>query len=290
MDLSFATRHDTEAVRHLWEVCFKDETHYMDTFFFRMYKPENTCVARDNGKVISSLQMFPHTLCVKEKKFNSMYIGGVDTLPAYRGRGIATDLIAFAEEQMKKQHIDIAFLVPVSSTFYYKMGYRPLSFLSEFSGPLSALSSFSEHFEAGETPAVPPILAYESFARRFPLFLERDISRFSNEIIPLSESECYVLPDMTGYILYTAQDNTFMGWECAYSDETALRKLLAFVYKKYGYMAQFRIRVPADGTARSVLYDSTVIETRRLHAMAKSLSPVALPQCMENYINMIGWF
>ncbi len=290
MEFSFAQNKDTAAVRQLWDICFGDEGKYTDVYFSRMYKPESTCVARDGDKVISSLQMFPHTLYAEGKTYSSMYIGGVDTLPAYRGQGIATRLIAFAEEEMRKQATDISFLVPISSVFYHRMGYRPVSYLSEITGPMSSLASFSDADIPCFSATIPPVSAYEEFTRQFRTYLVRDEKRYSEEIFPLSEAGCYTLPGNTGYILFSIEGDTITGWECAYKDEHALRTLLGILYAKHTTLQKFRLRVPADGTARKIMYDTTITETRRLHAMAKSLKPVVLPACMENYINMIGWF
>ncbi len=289
MEITFASADDRAGVRTLWDVCFGDARAYTDTFFSCLYKAEGTVVAKDGAAVIGSLQLFPHTLCINGEKIQAMYIGGVDVLPAYRRQGIARRLMDFAENHMRERDIAVSFLVPASAGIYRGMGYTPLSYLSDFSGPIAALSPFVLTDASLAPVSVPPLDAYAAFAMQFPLYAERDSQRYTQEIFPLCNAQCLALDADAGYILFTVHDGVLQGLECAYRDETALRRILGFIYKNFSDLDRFCIRLPADGTGRRLLAETTIRETRFLHAMAKSSGPVQLTESMGNYINMLGW-
>jgi len=289
MEFTFARDEDLTAVRSLWDICFGDSAAYTDIFFSHVYKTEGTVLAKDGSSVIGSLQFFPHTVYAEGRKIPGMYIGGVDVLPAYRGKGIATKLMTYTENHLRKKGIELLFLVPASARIYRGMGYDCISYLSTISGPMSALSPFLSKNTHSLSATASPVPAYTAFAKQFPVYLERDEKRFTEEIFPLSEAECYVLNKTDGYILFTIKSNTFQGLECAYKDSESFRQILRFVYDQYGHLEKFSLCVPADGKVRKVLSETTITETRFLHAMAKSLSSSPLTEKMENYINMIGW-
>ncbi|GEM_PF-1747935 len=289
MEVSFAGNKDKTAVRSLWDICFGDPPEYTDVFFDHLYKPESTVVARYDGQIIGSLQLFPHTFCMEGQEIPGMYIGGVDVSPQYRKRGVASRMIEFAEKHMCETGIAVSFLVPVTAAVYRSMGYSGLSWLSEISGPSSALSPFALTDTSLIPAAEPPVKAYTCFTKQFSLFLSRDEKRFTDEIFPLCDAECYVLDNDAGYILFSLKNGVLQGYECAWRNEEAFRRILGFILKQKE-AESFCLRLPADGTARKLLCDTSVFENRRLHAMAKKLRPVNFTDSMENYINMVGWF
>ena len=288
MEILFATHADTDALRDMWKTCFGDSDSYINAYFENVYRPENTIIAREGGTPIGSLQMIPHRMYIEGCARRVVYIGGVCVLPPYRNRGIASRLMAFSENHMKANGVDLAFLVPFSFAFYEKLGYRAISFLSEYTGETAALAPFSKHDMVPSETATAPTAAYRAYASRFPVFLERDTVRFEKEILPLSErARLFSLWGDAGYFLAN------FGEVCdvlaiSYKDEEALRNLLGCIQNSS--CQRFRIRTAADGALRKILCENTITETRYPHAMAKVFSDISLPCSFQNYINMIGWF
>lgn len=291
MHISFATHEDTAALREMWKVCFGDGDSYVNAYFENVYRPLNTLIAWEDGIRLGSLQMIPHAFVAGGVAHRSMYIGGVCVLPPYRKRGIASKLMHFAENYMQENDMALSFLVPFSFAFYEKLGYRAISFLSEYTGPISALSPFMKKDVLPNEIKMAPTSAYSQFSAHFPIFLKRDAARYDKEIFPLSESaKCFVLPSDAGYVLGTSHGEIFDVIEIAYKDEEALSHLLGFIYANGSTHKMFRIRAAADGMLRKILCENTITEKRFPHAMAKTFSPISLPCAFENYINMIGWF
>ena len=287
MRISLAEMNDISAVRSLWDICFGDSTDYTDIFFTKMYQSARTVVARIEAEIIGSLQFFPHTMFSQGKPLSAMYIGGVDVFPSHRGKGVAKELMAYTEEYLRENGTDVLFLTPVFARIYERMGFKPLSYLSEVSGPMSALSSFSA-YSVSFSPTDCPMKSYEKFIKQFPLSLKRTKETFSQEIFPLSKANCCASEN--GYILFTIKDNLFQGLECGYKNADALRQILGFIYTNFNEVENFSICVPADGLTRMILPETTVMEKRFIHTMAKPLTAQVLTERMENYINMIGWF
>ncbi len=291
MEITLANHENTEAVRNIWEICFGDTRSYIDAFFTHVYKPEYTLVAIEDNTVIGSLQMLPRTLYVAGKPVKSAYIGGVSVLPQYRNRRVASSLLQDAETRLLKMGVKLTFLVPFLFSFYEKLGYKCISFLSEFSGETKALLPFSDTNELPMPTKNPQGESYSAYVTGKPLYMQREDALYTDEIYPLCEhAECVALPKSAGHLLYEVKDGTIFVLDLCYKDIPALRKLLGFIYEKREVTPRFRIRTDAGGTLRTLLCENTITETRIPHGMIKSLDFQEVPVSMENYLHMTGWF
>ncbi len=291
MEISFATDLDKKDVRAIWQYCFQDTDSYLDAYFSHVYKTKNTIVARDKDTIVAAMQIIPHFISIHNKEYKGTYIGGVSVLPSHRGKGVASSLMQYAEKYMRENQIDISFLVPFRFEFYKKLGYTCISFLSEISGEISELRPFILTDGLLSPVSCPPLKAYSKFIEKFPLHLKRNSHTYTDEIFRLcSDAYCYTLDSDEGYILYTLQNSTFTVLECVYSNEISLRRLLGFIYAHRSEVRNFRIRTSSNGEIRKILCENVFEEKRYPHAMGKAFTKAPFPDCMENYINMLGWF
>ncbi len=291
MEIVFAKPADTNAVRSLWKICFGDTDAYMDAYFSSVYNPRYTLLAKVNGITVGALQMLPRPLCIHGETVKSAYIGGVSVLPAFRKNGIATALMGYAEDNLRQDGFLVSFLSPLRFAFYEKMGYSCSGFLSEFSGEIRALAPFTANDMRLRPVLGNPICAYTAFASQSALYMDRKLSFYQNEILPLSEDAKYISTEKdTGYMIYREHGDTLFVSELIYKDETALRNLLGFIYAQREHVSRFSIRTASRNTLRQFLCEGTITEKRFPHTMAKALSPICLPDSMDTYINMIGWF
>jgi predicted acetyltransferase len=113
--------------KDLWNKTFGDSKEYIDNFFSLYFKEGNFFHIEKEGKLLSMLFATHHRLKINEEILPIAYIGSICTLEEERGKGLATQLIKKAEEDLKnlgkKGFILIAAhegLVP----FYEKMGYQ----------------------------------------------------------------------------------------------------------------------------------------------------------------------
>lgn len=118
----FADETDRDAVMDLWQTCFGDEREYIDLYLSNRFQTENMLVIHKDGRPVSMLSLLPVTVTVGGKKRAARYVYAVATLPAYRGRGYASRLIAHAFEKYDEPLI----LQPADEElqrYYERMGF-----------------------------------------------------------------------------------------------------------------------------------------------------------------------
>jgi predicted acetyltransferase len=85
-----------------------------------------TCyVGTLDGRVVTSCGCYHVSLCIDGAVEPTCAIGAVHTLPAFRGRGFAPRLIAFAESQAQRAGKTIGLLFSdIAPAYYERLGYR----------------------------------------------------------------------------------------------------------------------------------------------------------------------
>lgn len=128
--IQFADQHTLCSVRSMWKTCFQDTDEYIELFFSRQYKDENTLVWIEDGIVVASLQMTFYTLNVNGEKIPFYYLVGLCTLPEYRNKGYMSQLIYKAFEVMRERNIPLSILVPADDwlfEYYNRFGFYKCS-------------------------------------------------------------------------------------------------------------------------------------------------------------------
>ncbi len=65
---------DKQEIAALWQEVFHDSDNFVELFFNRVYKSENTLVIKRDNRIISALQMVPYQIKIDHKTFPSAYI------------------------------------------------------------------------------------------------------------------------------------------------------------------------------------------------------------------------
>ena len=153
-------------VYNLWKICFNDPEEFTALYFDKVYRDENTRVIRENGKIISALQMLPYPMTWHGTEVATYYISGASTFPEYRGKGVMTRLLTGALGEMKSQNGLFSLLIPQEEwlyDYYARMGYASvLACTPEQHDFSSATPSPSV-----ETPDLPACLAEAGELYRF---------------------------------------------------------------------------------------------------------------------------
>lgn len=141
---------DKAEVASLWQTVFEDSDAFINLFFSRVYKPENTLVAKRGNRIVSALQMIPYDLKIAGNIFPSAYVCGVCTHPSARGKGIMKTLMTAAMEQMHRRAYTLSTLIPAEPwlfDFYQPFGYTiPVNYLAETYVPPPSTASFPYSF------------------------------------------------------------------------------------------------------------------------------------------------
>ena len=86
-----------QQIVNLWRTCFGDSEAFISLYFDRVYKDENAMTIEKDGKIVSALQIVPHTMTYLGTEISVGYISGRKRARAYattlardiRGNGTA---------------------------------------------------------------------------------------------------------------------------------------------------------------------------------------------------------
>lgn len=124
--IAFANKDTAPLVRCMWKTCFGDTDEYMDIYFSKKYKNENTLIYFEQGEAVASLQMLPYTITFYGEVIPLAYLAGLCTLPEHRQKGYMEQLIREAHRVIEERNIPLSILIPAEEWlygFYAKYGY-----------------------------------------------------------------------------------------------------------------------------------------------------------------------
>lgn len=125
--IQFANKNTASEVRSLWKTCFEDDDRFMDIFFSRQYRDENTLIYWVDNVAVAALQMIPYSIRFYGEVIPFYYLAGLCTLPEYRNKGYMGKLIRESFSIMKERNIPLSILVPAEEWlfgYYEKYGFE----------------------------------------------------------------------------------------------------------------------------------------------------------------------
>lgn len=124
--ITFANNNTRIEVRSMWKACFGDSDAFLDLFFERIYKDENTLLYNIQDKPIAAVQLLPYNINFYNNEIPFSYISGACTLPEHRKKGYMEQLLIESFLLMKERDIPLSILIPAEDWlygFYEKYGY-----------------------------------------------------------------------------------------------------------------------------------------------------------------------
>lgn len=112
-----------QQTRDLWRTCFHDSEEFMDIYFEDKYTDDNNLTIRHDGQVVAATQLLPYRFTFYGSVLRAGYISGLATLPQFRNKGYASNLIHEAHRRLFNQGATLSFLIPGSDelrSFYEK--------------------------------------------------------------------------------------------------------------------------------------------------------------------------
>ena len=210
---------DIKSIVSLWQEAFGDSEDEIMFFINNRYKPENTVVCEEGGKVVSMLFLLEGQMCIKGADYKAYYLYAACTSKEFRGRGLMASLLDYAKETAQSRGFKFICLKPAEESlfgFYEKHGYKScfkqktLTFytrdLPEISSDLSAISSV------------------ESDKIRDFAFSDTDYFKWDDSAIDFAfrQTELYggkVFKVCEGYLLYSVNDGVIHVKENAFTPE-----------------------------------------------------------------------
>lgn len=123
IELRVSQEQDIPRLKELWKLAFGDEDAYIDHFFARYYTPERMLVLEEDGAVQAMTAWFDMPLVFSDgTKVSSAYLYAVATHPDCRGRGLAGQLLAFADRWLAQQGFACVSTVPARADLHRFFG------------------------------------------------------------------------------------------------------------------------------------------------------------------------
>ncbi|MDR2914710.1 MAG: GNAT family N-acetyltransferase [Tannerella sp.] len=222
---------DQEMVAKLWQDVFHDTDEFVNLFFSRVYKPENTLVIKHNDRIIAALQMVPYDIKVNNKIIPSAYVCGVCTHPSERGKGLMNKLMHEAMNEMQKKGFGITTLIPAEPwlfDFYKKFGYtQPIN---------HSVEEYVCHQRLVKVMNTDPYTFVECTNEHFPYFDSKQRERKCTVLHNAYDFET-IIRDLKhdGGSIYVALENnipTGMAFTKRVSDKSALIKEILYDNKQ----------------------------------------------------------
>lgn len=110
--IQFADKTTRPQVWEMWKRVFGDPDDYMEVYFRRKYRDENSLLYMEGDKAVASLQMLPYQFTFCGTEIPVLYLSGVSTLPEYRNRGYVRQLLLRSFDEAARQDIPLVLLVP----------------------------------------------------------------------------------------------------------------------------------------------------------------------------------
>lgn len=119
-----------QQTRALWRTCLNSTEEFLDIYFSEKYKSGHNFTIRRDGRVVSALQVCPYRFTYYGAVQHAACLAGLATLPEYRRRGFASQLLSEAHRKMYRQDTTVSFLIPQDKDSFHfyeapeRGGYR----------------------------------------------------------------------------------------------------------------------------------------------------------------------
>lgn len=116
-------KQDGEQIIKIWKECFGDEEDFISFYLEHRMTEENMLVIYEDGKVVSMASFLPVEYYHEGEYVPARYVYAVATLPEYRERGFAKEIMRFAADKYAQPLV----LSPAEESlygYYEKMGFK----------------------------------------------------------------------------------------------------------------------------------------------------------------------
>ncbi len=95
----YANETEWDSIMEIWNKCFGDDRAYIELYLKNRFENENMYVIYEDGRPVSMASLLPVQVTMGGKKENARYVYAVATLPEYRNRGYASEIIKHAAQR-----------------------------------------------------------------------------------------------------------------------------------------------------------------------------------------------
>ncbi|HBG5343418.1 TPA: GNAT family N-acetyltransferase [Clostridioides difficile] len=237
MEIRYAKEEEIESVKAIWSYCFNDTESFMKYYFSDKYKPKNTVVALDEGKIISSLQLNQYKLLLNNKVYNTSYVVGVSTLPEGRGAGYMSKVIKFTLNELYKKGQLVSILMPIDYRLYRRFGYEHCYDQIEYTINTDDLKNFksSGKMIKSNLSQIDDLIQIDrAFLNEVNGNVLKDEHYYENLFKEIQSEDGFLYihegNEKDGYMVYFLQGDRMFVRELFYKNIDALKSMLKFIY------------------------------------------------------------
>ncbi|HFL2483683.1 TPA: enhanced intracellular survival protein Eis [Clostridioides difficile] len=260
MEIRYAKEEEIESIKEIWSYCFNDTESFMKYYFNDKYKSENTVVALDEGKIISSLQLNQYKLLLNSKVYNTSYVVGVSTLPEGRGAGYMNKVMKFTLNELYKKGQLVSILMPIDYRLYRRFGYEHCYDQIEYTINTDDLKNFksSGKMIKSNLSQIDDLIQIErTFLNEVNGNVLKDEHYYENLFKEIQSEDGFLYihegNEKDGYIVYFLQEDKMFVRELFYKNIDALKSMLKFIYNHNTQCKIVTISTPTIDKIRFIL-------------------------------------
>lgn len=260
MEIRYAKEEEIESIKDIWSYCFNDTESFMKYYFNDKYKSENTVVALDEGKIISSLQLNQYKLLLNSKVYNTSYVVGVSTLPEGRGAGYMNKVMKFTLNELYKKGQLVSILMPIDYRLYRRFGYEHCYDQIEYTINTDDLKNFksSGKMIKSNLSQIDDLMQIDrTFLNEVNGNVLKDEHYYENLFKEIQSEDGFLYihegNEKDGYIVYFLQEDKMFVRELFYKNIDALKSMLKFIYNHNTQCKIVTISTPTIDKIRFIL-------------------------------------
>ncbi|ENZ9533965.1 GNAT family N-acetyltransferase [Clostridioides difficile] len=260
MEIRYAKEEEIESIKEIWSYCFNDTESFMKYYFNDKYKSENTVVALDEGKIISSLQLNQYKLLLNSKVYNTSYVVGVSTLPEGRGAGYMNKVMKFTLNELYRKGQLVSILMPIDYRLYRRFGYEHCYDQIEYTINTDDLKNFksSGKMIKSNLSQIDDLIQIDrTFLNEVNGNVLKDEHYYENLFKEIQSEDGFLYihegNEKDGYIVYFLQEDKMFVRELFYKNIDALKSMLKFIYNHNTQCKIVTISTPTIDKIRFIL-------------------------------------
>ncbi|EMJ5407055.1 GNAT family N-acetyltransferase [Clostridioides difficile] len=260
MEIRYAKEEEIESIKEIWSYCFNDTESFMKYYFNDKYKSENTVVALDEGKIISSLQLNQYKLLLNSKVYNISYVVGVSTLPEGRGAGYMNKVMKFTLNELYRKGQLVSILMPIDYRLYRRFGYEHCYDQIEYTINTDDLKNFksSGKMIKSNLSQIDDLIQIDrTFLNEVNGNVLKDEHYYENLFKEIQSEDGFLYihegNEKDGYIVYFLQEDKMFVRELFYKNIDALKSMLKFIYNHNTQCKIVTISTPTIDKIRFIL-------------------------------------
>lgn len=258
MQIRKASEADKQQLKAMFKYGIDCSDSYTDWYFDKCRGYGEALVYEEDGKVVSVVEETTYSLAVNHTAVKAGYISSIFTLPEYRGKGYARELVSDMLVNMRNSGKLVCFAVPPSYRMFDKFGFRLTHQYKQYKITMKNIPAYSifgsvERIQANEHMIAVLTGIYEKFTadkngyvlrtpQNWMLIMEDLINNFGGHVALVRDSA----GNAVGYLMYIINGREMHIYEMAYMHHSAYASIMAYIRSHNTQIDNVMIKAPAN--------------------------------------------